>query len=103
MYFGGLFSAGEALSNPEAEYAVIDDIAGGIKFFPRYKDWLGCQYEFMLKELYREPRLFKWGRPCIWCSNTDPRLDVTEAEVEWLEANCIFVYIDRPIFHASTG
>ncbi|QCX35065.1 replication-associated protein [Blackfly genomovirus 5] len=102
MYFGGLFSAREALDHPEAEYAVIDDIAGGIKFFPRYKDWLGCQAEFQLKELYREPRLFKWGRPAIWCSNEDPRCGLGEPEVDWLEGNCIFVRVSTPIFHAST-
>lgn len=102
MYFGGLFSAREALDNPKAEYAVIDDIAGGIKFFPRFKDWLGCQAEFQLKELYREPRLFKWGKPTIWCSNEDPRAGLGEPDVDWLEGNCIFVQVSTPIFHANT-
>lgn len=102
MYFGGLFSAREALDSPKAEYAVIDDIAGGIKFFPRFKDWLGCQAEFQLKELYREPRLFKWGKPAIWCSNEDPRTGLGEPDVDWLEGNCIFVRVSTPIFHANT-
>ncbi|USZ80649.1 replication-associated protein [Tick-associated gemycircularvirus 2] len=98
-----LFGGGrEALGNPEAEYAVLDDIAGGIKFFPRYKDWLGCQIQFQLKVLYKEPALFNWGRPCIWCSNVDPRTGLDLVDIEWLEGNCIFVEITTPIFHANT-
>lgn len=103
VYFGGLFSAGEAADNQgTAKYAVMDDIAGGIKFFPRYKDWLGCQKQFQLKVLYREPRLFDWGRPCIWCSNVDPRCGMTLDEVDWMEGNCIFVEITTTIFRANT-
>jgi len=103
MYMGGLFSAGEALDNPEADYAVLDDIAGGIKFFPRFKDWLGCQMQFQLKVLYKEPSLFNWGKPCIWCSNTDPRAGMEQVDIEWMEGNCIFVEVTTPIFHANTG
>lgn len=104
MYFGGLFSAGEAVAHQsDATYAVMDDIAGGIKFFPRYKDWLGCQFQFQLKVLYKEPCLFNWGRPCIWISNVDPRCDMTREDVDWLEGNCTFVEITSPIFHANTG
>jgi len=102
MYHGGLFSAGEALDNPQADYAVLDDIAGGIKFFPRYKDWLGCQMQFQLKVLYKEPSLFDWGKPCIWCSNVDPRIGMDPVDIDWMEGNCIFVEITTPIFHANT-
>uniref|UniRef100_A0AAU6S585 Replication associated protein n=1 Tax=Pipistrellus pipistrellus feces associated gemycircularvirus TaxID=3140008 RepID=A0AAU6S585_9VIRU len=99
----GLFSAREALDNAEADYAVLDDIAGGIKFFPRFKDWLGCQMQFQLKVLYKEPTLFDWGRPCIWCSNVDPRAGMDLVDIEWMEGNCIFVEVTTPIFHANTG
>ncbi|QIJ55587.1 replication-associated protein [Marmot associated genomovirus 4] len=101
FYFGGIFSARD-LDRDDVKYAVFDDIAGGIKFFPRFKDWLGCQMEFMVKQLYRDPQLFRWGRPCIWVANTDPRLDMTHDDVMWLEANCIFVEITEAIFHANT-
>ncbi|AXB22626.1 replication associated protein [Alces alces faeces associated genomovirus MP111] len=101
FYFGGIFSARD-LDRDDVKYAVFDDIAGGIKFFPRFKDWLGCQMEFMVKQLYRDPQLFRWGRPCIWVANTDPRLDMTHDDIMWLEANCIFVEITEAIFHANT-
>ncbi|AXB22598.1 replication associated protein [Lynx canadensis faeces associated genomovirus CL1 46] len=101
LYFGGIFSARD-IGRGGIKYAVFDDIAGGIKFFPRFKDWLGCQMEFMVKEMYRDPHLFKWGRPAIWIANTDPRHDMSHEDVTWLEANCIFVEIDSAIFHANT-
>nr|UBJ26249.1 replication-associated protein [Giant panda feces-associated gemycircularvirus] len=99
VLFGG---NSEALDNREADYAVLDDIAGGIKFFPRYKDWLGCQMQFQLKVLYKEPSLFDWGRPCIWCSNVDPRVGMDPVDIDWLEGNCVFVEVVTPIFHANT-
>ncbi|AXB22620.1 replication associated protein [Alces alces faeces associated genomovirus MP43] len=101
LYFGGIFSARD-INRDGVEYAIFDDIAGGIKFFPRFKDWLGCQMEFMVKEMYRDPHLFRWGRPAIWIANTDPRHDMSHEDVTWLEANCIFVEIDSAIFHANT-
>lgn len=101
LYFGGIFSA-RNLGDDRNRYAVFDDIAGGIKFFPRFKDWLGCQMEFMVKEMYRDPHLFRWGRPAIWIANSDPRHDMTHDDIVWLEANCIFVEISSAIFHANT-
>lgn len=101
FYFGGIFSARD-LNDDDVKYAVFDDIAGGIKFFPRFKDWLGCQMEFQVKQLYRDPQLFRWGRPCIWVANTDPRLEMTHDDIMWLEVNCIFVEITEAIFHANT-
>lgn len=101
-YFCGLYSASEAMRFAEVDYAVFDDIQGGIKFFPGYKNWLGCQMQFQVKALYRDPVLIQWGKPTIWVANTDPRLDLGYTEVEWLEGNCDFVYIETPIFHANT-
>lgn len=99
LYFCGLYSGAEAIRAPEADYAIFDDIQGGIKFFPGFKNWLGCQVEFQVKLLYRDPILLKWGKPCIWLSNNDPRLDLTEQhEIDWMEANCIFQEIHTPLF-----
>lgn len=80
------------------KYAVFDDMRGGIKFFPGFKDWLGCQSSFMVKQLYKEPKLMAWGKPSIWCSNSDPREDVSRDDYEWLEGNCLFVNITESIF-----
>lgn len=102
LYFCGLYSYAEAIRADEATYAVFDDIAGGIKYFPSYKNWLGCQVEFQVKGLYRDPQIIKWGKPCIWLANSDPRMDLTEThELEWLEANCDFVEITTPLFYLS--
>nr|QXN75561.1 MAG: replication associated protein [Genomoviridae sp.] len=94
-YFGGLFSLEEDLSS--AKYAIFDDICGGISFFPQYKSWLGMQLEFYCTDKYKKKKLVKWGKPCIWLSNEDPRMD-PKADIEWLEGNCIFVNVTTPLF-----
>lgn len=85
-----------------AEYAIFDDIRGGIKFFPAFKEWLGAQAWVTVKRLYRDPKLMKWGKPSIWISNSDPRMGMDAGDVTWLEANCIFVEITEAIFRANT-
>nr|UBQ66236.1 Rep protein [crane CRESS-DNA virus] len=61
IYSVGLLSGTELSKAAEAEYAVFDDIRGGMKFFPSFKEWLGCQPHVCVKELYREPRVMEWG------------------------------------------
>lgn len=85
----------------EVEYAVFDDIRGGIKFFPAYKEWLGAQFQVTVKRLYREPKLMPWGKPSIWVSNTDPRYEMASADVDWLNKNCMFVHVADDIFHMA--
>lgn len=102
---------------PTAEYAVFDDLRGGISMFPSFKEWLGAQAVVTVKKLYRDPVQMKWGKPCIWLANSDPReqlkADVTDHtapgrvqlikdDIAWLEDNCIFVELREPIFRAST-
>jgi len=105
--FAGIFSGAKAFSEcPDADYAIFDDMRGGIAFFHMWKDWLGCQAEFDIKEMYRDPRSLKWGKPSIWLSNKDPREEMRcakpgsfdESDILWLEANCIFVEISSAIF-----
>lgn len=101
---------------PDAQYAVFDDMRGGIGMFPSFKEWLGAQSVVTVKKLYRDPVQLKWGKPCIWLANSDPRdqlrQDITmhtppgrvaliEADVAWLEANCLFVELLEPIFRAN--
>lgn len=97
-YFGGLFSLGEDTS--DVEYAIFDDIQGGLEFFHGYKFWLGHQRQFWATDKYKGKQLIMWGRPSIYLANNDPRLD-KGADTEWLEANCKFVNISEPIFHAN--
>lgn len=102
LYFCGLYSYKEAKKAADATYAIFDDIQGGIKFFPAFKNWLGSQYQFQIKGLYRDPELITWGKPSIWVANTDPREDMSPADIEWLEGNCTFVNVTTAIFHANT-
>jgi len=96
LYFCGLYSYAEAIRADDAELAVFDDIAGGIKFFPMFKNWLGAQSQFQIKGLYRDPQLINWGKPCIWLCNSDPREDITNmSDIHWLEGNCIFVEVSQ--------
>lgn len=82
----------------DVDYAVFDDIRGGIKFFPSFKEWLGCQAWITVKQLYREPKLVPWGKPAIWISNTDPRDEMLMVDIEWMNANCIFIEVKDSIF-----
>lgn len=102
LYFCGLYSYKEAIKAATATYAIFDDIQGGIKFFPAFKNWMGCQYQFQIKGLYRDPELLTWGKPSAWVANSDPREDLSPTEAEWLEANCVFVNVTTTIFHANT-
>lgn len=101
-YFCGLYSGAEAITAQSKDYAIFDDIQGGIKFFHGYKNWLGAQFNFQVKVLYKDPVLIKWGKPSIWLSNTDPRDDMVSADIMWLEGNCDFVNVTSSIFHANT-
>ncbi|ALC76163.1 replication-associated protein [Poaceae associated gemycircularvirus 1] len=102
----------------EVNYAVFDDMRGGIGMFPSFKEWLGAQAVVSVKKLYRDPVQVPWGRPCIWLSNADPRdqiksglsdrssrgqIELVENDIAWLEDNCIFVELLEPIFRASIG
>ena len=88
----------------EASYAVFDDMRGGFKFWPSYKEWLGCQAYVTVKCLYREPVQVKWNKPTIYLANSDPReeVGVTDVEIQWLNKNCDFIEVNEAIFRAST-
>lgn len=104
-YFMGMMSGEVALRDmQDAEYAVLDDMRGGMEFFPSWKEWMGCQQVITVKKLYRDPVQVTWGKASIWLSNTDPRLQLkSRDDIDWLEANCIFVNMEESIIaHANT-
>lgn len=102
IYNVGLVSGAECMKATDVKYAVFDDIRGGIKFFPAFKEWLGGQPWVSVKCLYRDPTLIKWGKPSIWISNDDPREVMERSDISWLEENAVFINIEEPIFHANT-
>lgn len=94
-YFGGLFCLDEF--KEDVDYAVFDDMQGGLEFFHAYKFWLGHQQSFYATDKYRGKKLITWGKPAIWCSNTDPRAD-KGADAEWLDENCTFIFINSKLY-----
>jgi len=94
IHHGGLFSLDE--HRDDADYAIFDDIQGGIEYFPGYKNWLGHQLHFTATDKYKGKKTINWGKPAIWCSNNDPRAD-KGADADWLDANCDFVFLVDPI------
>lgn len=102
VYFCGLFSGKELINNLDVDYAIFDDMQGGIGFFHGWKNWFGCQLNFQVKQMYRDPVNVTWGKTCIWLSNDDPRDSMKNSDIEWINENCIFVEVTAPIFHANT-
>jgi hypothetical protein len=94
MYFNGLFNIDGW--NREASYIILDDI--NIKFFPHWKCFIGCQREFVLTDKYRGKQTLKWGKPCIWIGNDDPRDDLSISERDYFSINCHIVIITNKLY-----
>lgn len=103
---------------PGAKYAIFDDMRGGIAMFPSFKEWLGAQSIVTVRKLYSNPIQMRWGKPCIWLSNSDPRdqlkaditdrtakgrVDLIYQDIEWLEANCVFVELTESLLVPVEG
>nr|UBJ26247.1 replication-associated protein [Giant panda feces-associated gemycircularvirus] len=103
-YFGGLFNLDEY--SESTDYAVFDDINGGLAYFPSYKQWLGGQFDFTVNDKYKHKRTVRFGKPSIYICNEDPRevwyKPGTRPDFAWMEENCVFVEATETIFHAST-
>lgn len=95
-YFGGLFSLDEPID--DVAYAIFDDF-GGLKFLPSFKFWLGHQAQFYVTDKYKGKKLVMWGKPSIWLSNTNPldEFGVKAEDVEWLQANCTVIHLNKKI------
>ena len=95
-YFPGLFML-EGFNAEEVEYAIFDDLIKGLGTIPDYKLWFGGQQEMVIGDKYLHKQRIRWGKPCIYIANDDPRLDMTKSEIAWLNKNCFFVNIDKPL------
>lgn len=99
-YFGGLFSLDESIDG--VDYAVFDDMQGGLEYFHSYKFWLGCQKQFYATDKYKGKKLIHWGRPAIYLSNSNP-LDDKNADVAWLLGNCEIVELTHSLLMPEEG
>ncbi|QIR82241.1 replication associated protein [Chicken genomovirus mg4_1218] len=96
-YHNGQFNP--QIHSGHARYAIFDDLKGGFKCWPSFKQWLGQQREFTITGKYLPLTTITWGKPCIYISNTDPRMEVENSQdLDWLEGNCVFVHIEAPLF-----
>ena len=77
------------------DYIVFDDISFNSMGF--FKCWFGAQKEFSITDKYLRKWRIKHGRPTIACFNQDIRCCVW-GDVEWMEANCVFVEIVNNLF-----
>lgn len=100
FYCCGQFNADDV--DTSRRYAVFDDIEITNKTWCYWKSWFGAQKQFTITDKYRHKRSIKWGKPMIFVCN--PRFDPRRIEglgydeLQWLEGNCIFVELDRPMY-----
>ena len=95
-YFPGLFML-EGFSPTECKYAIFDDMVNGIASIPNFKAWLGGQKKFVVGDKYMRKQRIKWDKPCIMIGNTDPREDMRQEDINWLEGNCVIVEITETL------
>jgi len=82
----------------DCEYAIFDDIKGGLRSWDNYKGWLGAQDTFEETDKYKGKKSIKWGRPTIYLANRDPlKQRGINIEKDWIRANCFIVHIDKPM------
>jgi hypothetical protein len=82
---------------PGLEYAVFDDMAGGMRDFD-YKAWLGGQRHFNITDKYMKKKSVTWGQPCIYICNEDPYVTERNVDLAWLSANTLCVHIDSSMY-----
>jgi hypothetical protein len=94
-YFHGMWNLDTW--DDDAIYNIFDDLPGQLNSFD-YKGFLGAQHDLTVADKYKKKRHIKNGKPCIYISNNDPlKTRKGKDDKDWLLANCIFVYVDKPL------
>lgn len=68
---------------------------------PNFKAWFGGQQEFVIGDKYMKKQRIAWGKPCIYIGNSDPRLEMSQDDTEWLNGNCLFAEINSVLASPS--
>lgn len=74
-----------------AEYLVVDDVEW--EYFVGKKCFLGCQRNFILTEKYVKKTPIKFGKPCIYLCNEDPREAMSMREETYYADNVDYVVL----------
>jgi hypothetical protein len=80
----------------ESDYIIFDD-CDPEHLRNQYKSWIGAQNEFNATDKYRAKRTVKWGKPCIWLSNTDPR-DCEKWDRNWVDGNAVVINLNHRLW-----
>jgi len=83
------------LGSDTAEYAIFDDLVDFDKW-TSYKQWIGCQHEFILTDKYMPKTKVVWGKPCIVLMNRNPAS--LTWDYDWVQANAFVVKVDTILF-----
>ena len=79
-----------------SDYIVFDDCDPD-HLHSHYKCWIGAQDQFSATDKYRAKRSVKWGKPCIWLSNSDPR-DSHQWDRDWVDSNALVINLTHKLY-----
>jgi len=92
-YFNGDFNIDDY--DPLSEYAVFDDLEGGLNGMKAYKGWLGGQNQFVVTDKYRKKQTVLWNKPTIFISNEHPlSTKANRVDHQWIIGNCVVVHVN---------
>lgn len=105
VHFSGTYAYGKlgitrqsfaSVSTDNIDYAIFDDIKGGLRYFMDYKSWLGHQNSFDVDAKYAGRATIEWGKPAIWlCNNKEWSLDGADEKAtidwDWIRERCTIV------------
>lgn len=79
-----------------AEYLVVDDVPW--EYFVGKKQFLGGQKSFILTEKYVRKTRITFGKPCVYISNSDPFMDMSEEEKEYFGENVKVIFLTNKLY-----
>ena len=81
----------------ETDYIIFDE-CNPEALWDQYKFWIGAENKFNAidedLDKYMTKRTIKWGKPCIWLSNTDPR-ECNKWDRNWVNGNAVVINLNH--------
>jgi hypothetical protein len=95
IYFRGTFNLKKMIKMniSELDYMIWDDVPWSDDALKKegYKNWLGGQDNFTVTDRYHPKEDVTWGKPCIFLSNRNPLLGLSENDKSWLRGNTTII------------